>query len=93
MSCDKFGLRRLKEWCSNSEEYKDFFSERLKGTFSSLVFVAESTKIDGLQCSKLDKKKNVPLVRTVKYGEWGGTACESCSNNLDVVYFFFEKER
>jgi len=29
----------------------------------------ESTRIDGLQCSNLDIKKNVPLVRTVKY--WG----------------------
>lgn len=34
-------------------------------------FMVESMRIDGLQCSKLDIKKNVPLVRTMKYSGEG----------------------
>lgn len=53
--------------------------------------MVESMRFDGLQCSKLDIKKNVPLVRTVKY--WGGEkVCGSCNKNLDVGNFFLEKE-
>lgn len=92
MSHDIFALGWLKEWCSNSYEYKDFF-ERGKGEISSLGFMVESARNDGLQCSKLDIKKNVPLVRTVKY--WGAkekNGCGSCNNNLDVVSIFLEKE-
>lgn len=85
----KFGLRRLEEWCSNSEECKDFFSEKKRNNLFS-GFVVESTRIDELQCSKLDIKKNVPLVRTVKY--WGKNTCGNCSSNLDVVNFFLERK-
>lgn len=34
-------------------------------------FMMESMRIDGLQCSELDIKKNVPFVRTVKYWDEG----------------------
>lgn len=90
MSHNIFGLGWLKEGCSNSEEYKDVF-ERRKGTISSIGFMVESKRIDGLQCCELAIKKNVPFIRTVKY--WGiKKPCGSCNKNLDVVNFFLEKE-
>lgn len=72
MLCDKIGLRRLMEWCSDSNEYKDFglccfvFVER-KGIISLLRSLVDSRRIDVILCSKLNIKKNVLVVRTVKY--------------------------
>lgn len=72
MLCDKIGLRRLMEWCSDSNEYKDFglccfvFVER-KGIISLLRSLVDSRRIDVILCRKLNIKKNVLVVRTVKY--------------------------